>query len=190
MWWLTRVHHCNQSSFKSYTPLTFQWNLDVLEDTLLCSLLKYQHFTHSTRIITTLKEKPWRDGSQECTPCNKSSIKPYAPPTFQWNLDVLGDTLLCSRVANITDFSVEVQNLENDSYFYTEFQNFQIFFTDFAIFWFFLTFFIVIVKHHRLRPWSSWTANSDKKYTELNGVELNVNKPCVTSQKTAFLKDK
>ncbi len=31
-----------------------------------------------------------------------------------------------------------------------------------------------------LRPWSSWTANSDKK--------LNVNKPCVTSWKTAFRK--
>ncbi len=29
-----------------------------------------------------------------------------------------------------------------------------------------------------LRPWSKWTANSDKK--------LNVNKPCVTSRKTAF----
>ncbi len=29
-----------------------------------------------------------------------------------------------------------------------------------------------------LRPWSSWTANSDKK--------LNVNKPCMTSRKTAF----
>ncbi len=28
-------------------------------------------------------------------------------------------------------------------------------------------------KHPTLRPWSSWTANSDKK--------LNVNKPCVTS---------
>ncbi len=31
-----------------------------------------------------------------------------------------------------------------------------------------------------LRPWSSWTANSDKK--------PNVNKPCVTSRKTAFRK--
>ncbi len=31
-----------------------------------------------------------------------------------------------------------------------------------------------------LRPWSLWTANSDKK--------LNVNKPCVTSQKTVFWK--
>ncbi len=31
-----------------------------------------------------------------------------------------------------------------------------------------------------LRPWSSWTANSDKK--------LNVNKPCVTSRKIAFRK--
>ncbi len=29
-----------------------------------------------------------------------------------------------------------------------------------------------------LQPWSSWTDNSDKK--------LNVNKPCVTSRKTAF----
>ncbi len=25
-----------------------------------------------------------------------------------------------------------------------------------------------------LRPWSSWTANSDKKYVELNGAALNV----------------
>ncbi len=41
-----------------------------------------------------------------------------------------------------------------------------------------------------LQPWSSWTANSDKKYTELNGAALNVNKPCVTSQKTDFPKDK
>ncbi len=41
-----------------------------------------------------------------------------------------------------------------------------------------------------LQPWSSWTANSDKKYMELNGVALNVNKPCVTSRKTAFRKDK
>ncbi len=44
-----------------------------------------------------------------------------------------------TRVANITDFSVEVQNLENDPYFsrfYTEFQNFQIFygFCNFLIF--------------------------------------------------------
>ncbi len=31
-----------------------------------------------------------------------------------------------------------------------------------------------------LRTWSSWTANSDKKYMELNGAALNVNKPCVT----------
>ncbi len=38
--------------------------------------------------------------------------------------------------------------------------------------------------------WSSWTANSDKKYMKLNGAALNVNKPCVTSRKTAFPKDK
>ncbi len=37
-----------------------------------------------------------------------------------------------------------------------------------------------------LRPWSSWTANSDKKYMELNGAALNGNKPCVTFWKTAF----
>ncbi len=42
----------------------------------------------------------------------------------------------------------------------------------------------------KLRPWSSWTANSDKKYMELNGAALNVNKTCVTSWKTAFQKDK
>ncbi len=41
-----------------------------------------------------------------------------------------------------------------------------------------------------LRPWSSWTANSDKKYMVLNGATLNVNKPRVISRKTAFLKDK
>ncbi len=41
-----------------------------------------------------------------------------------------------------------------------------------------------------LRPWSSWTANSDKKYMELNGATLDVNKPCVISQKTAFPTDK
>ncbi len=32
--------------------------------------------------------------------------------------------------------------------------------------------------------------DSDMKYIELNGAALNVNKPCVTSQKTAFPKDK
>ncbi len=32
-----------------------------------------------------------------------------------------------------------------------------------------------------LRPWSSWAANSDKKYMQVNGAALNVNKPCVTS---------
>ncbi len=42
----------------------------------------------------------------------------------------------------------------------------------------------------RLRLWSSWTANSDKKYMELNGATLNVNKPWVTFPKTAFPKDK
>ncbi len=42
----------------------------------------------------------------------------------------------------------------------------------------------------RLWPWSSWTANNDKKYMELNGAGLNVNKPCVISRKTAFPKDK
>ncbi len=46
------------------------------------------------------------------------------------------------------------------------------------------------VKNGRLRPWSSWTANSDKKYMEVNGAALNVSKKCVTSRKTAFPKDK
>ncbi len=73
--------------------------------------------------------------------------------------------------------------------FYTEFQIFG-FFTDFAIFRFFSTFFIIIGNHHMLRPWGSWTANSDKKYMELNGAALNINKPCVTSRKTVFPKDK
>ncbi len=67
--------HCNNSSIKSFAPPTFQWNLDVLVDTLLCRLTKYQNFTHSAWVITTVKEKPWCDGSQECTQCNKSSIK-------------------------------------------------------------------------------------------------------------------
>ncbi len=96
------------------------------------------------------------------------------------------------RVANITDFSIEVRNLENDPYFSRFLYSFEIFgfFTDFANFWFFSTFFILIGDHHRLWPWSSWTASSDKKYMELNGAALNVNKPCVTSRKTAFWKDK
>ncbi len=38
--------------------------------------------------------------------------------------------------------------------------------------------------------WSSWTANSDKKYMELRGAASNINKPCVTSRKTAFPKYK
>ncbi len=33
-------------------------------------------------------------GVQVCTSLNEISIKPYASPTFQWNLDVI-DTLLC-----------------------------------------------------------------------------------------------
>ncbi len=40
------------------------------------------------------------------------------------------------------------------------------------------------------RQWSSCTANSDKKYMEVNRAALNVNKPCVTSRKTAFPEDK
>ncbi len=32
-------------------------------------------------------------------------------------------------------------------------------------------------------------ARTDKKYMELNGATLNVNKPCITAQKTAFRKD-
>ncbi len=38
---------------------------------------------------------------------------------------------------------------------------------------------------YNLWPWSSWTANSDKKYMELNGAALNVNNPWVIFQKTA-----
>ncbi len=96
--------HCNNSSIKSFAPPTFQWNLDVLVDTLLCRLTKFQYFTHSTWIITTVKEKPWCDGSQVCTQWNKSFIKPYIPPTFQWNLYVLVDTLLC-RLTKYQHFS-------------------------------------------------------------------------------------
>ncbi len=45
--------------------------------------------------------------------------------------------------------------------------------------------------HHEYKPRIVWTQlNSDKKYMELNGAALNVNKPCVTSRKTAFPKDK
>ncbi len=53
------------------------------------------------------------------------------------------------------------------------------FFMDFAIFWYFSTFFIIIRNYHILLPWSSWTANSDKKCIELNGAALNVKKPWV-----------
>ncbi len=100
----------------------------------------------------------------------------------------------CSaRVANITDFSVEVQNLENDPYF-SRFLYGVSKFSDFLrilqFFDFFKTFFIIIGNHRMLRPWSSWTTNIDKKYIELNGAALNVNKPCVSSRKTAFPKDK
>ncbi len=98
------------------------------------------------------------------------------------------------RVANITDFSVEVQTSENDPYF-SRFLYGVLKFSDFLrilqFFDFFSTFFIIIGNHYMLRPWSSWTANSDKKYImELNGAALNVNKPCVTSRKTTFPKDK
>ncbi len=34
------------------------------------------------------------------------------------------------------------------------------------------------MNRYQLRPWSLWTANSDKKYMELNGAALIVNKPC------------
>ncbi len=74
--------------------------------------------------------------------------------------------------------------------FCTEFRNFRIFYGFYHFLIFFKHFFIVIGNHHRLRPWSSWTVNGDKKYMELNGVTLNVNEPCVTIWKTAFLKDK
>ncbi len=67
--------------------------------------------------------------------------------------------------------------------FCVEFQNFRIL----QFFDFFLKFFIL---NRESSPWSSWTANIDKKYMELNEAALNVNKPCVTSRKTAFLKDK
>ncbi len=97
------------------------------------------------------------------------------------------------RVANITDFSVEVRNLENDPYF-SRFLYGVWKFTDFLRIWqffdFFSTFFIVIGNHYRVHPWSSWTAYSDKKYMELNGAALNVSKSCVTAWKTAFPKDK
>ncbi len=43
---------------------------------------------------------------------------------------------------------------------------------------------------YSLRPWSKWTANIGKKYMELDGAALNVNKPRVTSRKTDFPKDK
>ncbi len=51
-------------------------------------------------------------------------------------------------------------------------QSFEIFgfCADFAIFWFFPTFFIVIGNHRRFRPWSSWTANSNKKYVRWYGT--------------------
>ncbi len=35
-------------------------------------------------------------------------------------------------------------------------------------------------KSNSLRLWSSWTANSDKKYMEFTGAVLIVDKPCAT----------
>ncbi len=97
------------------------------------------------------------------------------------------------RVANITDFSVEVRNSENDPYF-SRFLYGVSKFSDFLrilqFFDFFSTFFIIIGNHHMLRPWNAWIANSDKKYMELNGAALNIKKQCVTSRKPAFPKDK
>ncbi len=75
----------------------------------------------------------------------------------------------------------------------TEFRKRSVFhqiFYGFCNFLIFFNIFIVIGNHNSLRPWSSWTANSDKKFMELNGAALNVYKPCATFQKTAFLKDK
>ncbi len=78
-----------------------------------------------------------------------------------------------ARVANNTDFSVEVWNLENDPYF-SRFLYGVSKFLDFLrilqFLDFFSTFFIIIGNHHMLRSWNSWTANSDKKYMELNGA--------------------
>ncbi len=48
----------------------------------------------------------------------------------------------------------------------------------------------MLARYRRKIKWSSWTTNSDKKYMELNGAALNVNKLRVTSRKTAFPKDK
>ncbi len=97
-----------------------------------------------------------------------------------------------TRVANITDFSQKygIQKMISISPdFYTEFRNFRIFY-GICNFLIFSTFFIIIGNHYMLRPWNSWTANTDKKYIELNGAAFNVNKPCVTSRKTARPKDK
>ncbi len=90
------------------------------------------------------------------------------------------------RVANITDFSVEVRNLENDPYFSRllyKVLKFSDFLWILQFFMYFSTFFIVIGNDHRFWQCSSWTANSDKKYMELNGAALNVNKPCATFRK-------
>ncbi len=59
--------------------------------------------------------------------------------------------------------------------FYTSFEIIG-FFRDFAIFLFFSTFFIVIGNRSSLRPWSSWTANSDKKYMEVKNAFTLANK--------------
>ncbi len=73
----------------------------------------------------------------------------------------------------LRDFSIEVQNSENDPYF-SRFLYGVSKFSDFLrisqFFDFFLTFFIIIGNHRMLRSWNSWTANSDKKYMELNGA--------------------
>ncbi len=85
-----------------------------------------------------------------------------------------------SRVANITDFRIFRRSTEfrKWSVFLQIFiRRFEIceFFTDFEIFWFFSTFLIVIGNDYWFWPFSSWTANSDKKYMELNGAALNAN---------------
>ncbi len=80
------------------------------------------------------------------------------------------EKVLLTRVANITDSSVEVRNSENDPYFsrflYTV-SKFSDFLRILQFFDLFQHFFIIIGNHYMLRPWNSWTANSDKKYMEL-----------------------
>ncbi len=96
---------------------------------------------------------------------------------------------LSIRVANITDFSVEVRNSENDPYF-SRFLYGVSKSSDFLRILKFFDFFqhFLIGNDHTFWPCSWRTANSDKKYMELNGAALNANKQIWRIRKQPFQK--